>query len=159
MAEAEALADEDFDLESFRADSTVQDALAKGTDLRAYSLEVEEALRSVERESIEEYIGESESLAGLHGDIRACDSVLDSMELMLRGFQTDLASISAQIKYLQEESLTMNVRLRNRKAAESQLSSFIQQANRRPNPDPNPTPRAAERATSLASSSTRKRRP
>jgi len=107
-------------------DPAVMEALSKGTDLRKYALEVEAALRSVERESIQDYIGESESLAGLHTQIRSCDTVLDSMESMLRGFQTDLASISAQIKYLQDESLSMNVKLRNRKAAESQLSSFIQ---------------------------------
>ena len=113
--------------EAFQQDKAVQEALHKGTDLRQYALEVEEALRSVERDSIQDYLGESESLAGLHTQIRSCDTVLDSMESMLRGFQTDLASISAQIKYLQDESLSMNVKLRNRKAAESQLSGFIQQ--------------------------------
>jgi hypothetical protein len=114
---------DDFDL----GDKSVQQALSKGTDLRQYAEEVEAALRSVECESIQDYIGESESLAGLHTQIRSCDTVLDSMESMLRGFQTDLASISAQIKYLQDESLSMNVKLRNRKAAEAELSSFIQQ--------------------------------
>ena len=44
---------------------------------------------------------------------------------MLRGFQGDLSNISAQIKFLQDESLSMNVKLRNRKAAETQLSGFI----------------------------------
>ena len=119
--------DDDFDLEEFKSDPAVQEVLTKGTDLRKYASEVEAALRSVERESIQDYIGESESLAGLHTQIRQCDGVLDSMESMLRGFQTDLAAISAQIKYLQDESLSMNVKLRNRKAAESQLSGFIQQ--------------------------------
>ena len=118
--------DDEFDVDDFRADTAVQEALSKGTDLRQYALEVEAALRSVERDSIQDYIGESESLAGLHTQIRSCDLVLDSMESMLRGFQGDLSSISAQIKYLQDESLSMNVKLRNRKAAEVQLSSFIQ---------------------------------
>ncbi len=127
MAEAEEADEDAFDLASFRSDSAVQEALAKGTDLRQYAHEVESALRAVERESIQDYIGESESLAGLHTQIRSCDTVLDSMESMLRGFQTDLASISAQIKFLQDESLSMNVKLRNRKAAEAQLSGFIQQ--------------------------------
>eukprot|EP00965_Chrysotila_dentata_P116455 3849494-Pleurochrysis_carterae.AAC.1 len=126
-AAAQELLDFDDDPREFQQDSTVQEALSKGIDLRQYALEVETALRSVERESINDYIKESESLAGLHTEIRECDSVLDSMESMLRGFQGDLASISAQIKYLQDESLSMNVKLRNRKTAESQLSSFIQQ--------------------------------
>lgn len=119
--------DEFDDLSDFQNDSAVQDALSKGIDLRQYAQEVEGALRQVERESIQDYIKESEGLAGLHTQIRQCDGVLDSMESMLRGFQTDLASISAQIKYLQDESLSMNVKLRNRKTAESQISGFIQQ--------------------------------
>jgi vacuolar protein sorting-associated protein 52 len=119
--------DEVDDLSEFQNDSAVQDALSKGIDLRQYAQEVEGALRQVERESIQDYIKESEGLAGLHTQIRQCDTVLDSMESMLRGFQTDLASISAQIKYLQDESLSMNVKLRNRKSAESQISGFIQQ--------------------------------
>ena len=49
----------------------------------------------------------------------------DPKDAMLRSFQGDLASISAQIKFLQDESLSMNVKLRNRKAAETQLSGFI----------------------------------
>ena len=60
----------------------VADALAKGTDLRQYSAEIETALRSVERESIQDYIGESESLAGLHTQIRSCDTVLDMFVLV-----------------------------------------------------------------------------
>lgn len=120
--------DEEEDLDDlFQTDTDVQNALSKGIDLRKYAQEVEGALREVERESIQDYIKESEGLAGLHTQIRQCDGVLDSMESMLRGFQTDLASISAQIKYLQDESLSMNVKLRNRKAAEDQISSFIQQ--------------------------------
>jgi len=103
----------------------VAEALAKGTDLRQYSAEIETALRSVERASIQDYLQESESLAGLHTQIRQCDGVLDGMESMLRGFQGDLSNISAQIKFLQDESLSMNVKLRNRKAAETQLSGFI----------------------------------
>jgi len=121
------LDDEEDDLAGFQTDAAVQEAVSSGRDLRQYAEEVEGALRGVERESINDYIKESESLAGLHTQIRECDSVLDTMESMLRGFQGDLSSISSQIKYLQDESLSMNVKLRNRKAAETRLSSFITQ--------------------------------
>ena len=121
------LEEEDEDLTGFAEDAAVQEALSCGRDLREHAEEVESSLRAVERESIADYIKESEGLAGLHTQIRQCDGVLDSMESMLRGFQSDLASISAQIKFLQDESLSMNVKLRNRKAAESQLSGFIEQ--------------------------------
>ena len=117
---------EDFgDDDDLELGPEVAEALAKGTDLRQYSAEIETALRSVERASIQDYLQESESLAGLHTQIRQCDGVLDGMESMLRGFQGDLSNISAQIKFLQDESLSMNVKLRNRKAAETQLSGFI----------------------------------
>jgi len=127
LAELHELLEQDDDPREFEQDATVQEALSKGIDLRQYAHEVETALRAVERDSIEDYIKEADSLGGLHTQIRDCDSVLDSMESMLRGFQGDLASISAQIKFLQDESLAMNVKLRNRKSAEGELSSFIQQ--------------------------------
>ena len=131
FAELPALDDVDA-MQEFQHDGAVQNALAKGTDLRQYATEVESALRAVERESVADYIKESEGLAGLHRQIRECDGVLDGMESVLRGFQSDLSSISAQIKSLQAESLTMNVKLRNRKAAECQLSAFITQVVVRP---------------------------
>ena len=121
------LEEEDEDLTGFAEDAAVQEALSCGRARREHAAEVESSLRAVERESIADYSKESESLAGLRTRIRECDGVLDTRESMLRGFQSDLASISAQIKYLQDESLSMNVRLRNRKAAETQLSSFITQ--------------------------------
>eukprot|EP00850_Spirogloea_muscicola_P000419 SM000002S05499 [mRNA] locus=s2:102884:106791:+ [translate_table: standard] len=49
------------------------------------------------------------------------------MESLLGGFQRDLGSISAEIKSLQEQSLDMGIKLRNRKAAESRLSWFIEE--------------------------------
>ena len=121
-----ALLDDDENLQDFDADASgVREALSSNKDLRKHALDVEKALTDVERESIADYVAESESLAGLHQQINDCDNVLDSMESMLRHFQSDLAAISTQVKYLQDESLSMNVKLRNRKAAESLLSSFI----------------------------------
>lgn len=36
------------------------------------------------------------------------------MEEMLSGFQSDLGSISSEIQFLQEQSVQMNVKLKNR---------------------------------------------
>ena len=127
LDEAELLASLEDEVEvDLLDDKTVQEVLAKQVDLRKYAAEVESGLRSLEGASIKDYIAESESLAGLHTQIRDCDGVLDSLESMLRSFQGDLASISAQIKFLQDESLSMNVKLRNRKAAEEQLNGFVE---------------------------------
>lgn len=50
------------------------------------------------------------------------------MENMLQTFQGSLGNISEEIKTLQDKSFSMNIKLKNRKAAEQQLSKFIQQA-------------------------------
>nr|XP_061808485.1 vacuolar protein sorting-associated protein 52 homolog isoform X2 [Nerophis lumbriciformis] len=47
------------------------------------------------------------------------------MEEMLSGFQSDLSSISSEIHTLQRQSLSMNVRLKNRQAVHSQLSQLV----------------------------------
>ena len=41
------------------------------------------------------------------------------------GFQRDLGGISDEIKHLQDKSLSMNVKLRNRKATEVKLRAFL----------------------------------
>ena len=47
------------------------------------------------------------------------------MESMLHGFQYDLSSISAEIQSLQEQSVAMNVKLKNRQAIKGELSQLV----------------------------------
>jgi len=47
------------------------------------------------------------------------------MEQMLNGFQTDLSSISSEIQTLQQQSVAMNQRLKNRQAVRGELSQFV----------------------------------
>lgn len=44
---------------------------------------------------------------------------------MLSSFQSDLSSISCEIQTLQEQSVAMNVRLRNRQAVRGRLSQLV----------------------------------
>jgi hypothetical protein len=44
---------------------------------------------------------------------------------MLKGFQCDLSSLSSEIQTLQEQSVAMNVRLKNRQAVRGELSQFV----------------------------------
>ena len=62
----------------------------------------------------------------LHAQMQECDSVLARMQELLQGFQTDLGGISEEIKYLQDESLSMSIRLKNRRAAEEKLRKFLE---------------------------------
>lgn len=57
--------------------------------------------------------------------ITSCDNILAKMEEMLGKFQSDLGNISSEIRALQEQSQSMSVRLRNRKAAEAKLGTFL----------------------------------
>ena len=47
------------------------------------------------------------------------------METILVGFQNNLGGISHDIKHLQEQSITMNQKLRNRKKLEKRLNAFL----------------------------------
>lgn len=44
---------------------------------------------------------------------------------MLDGFQKNLGSISSEIQLLQQQSVNMNVKLKNRQAVRAELSQFI----------------------------------
>ena len=68
---------------------------------------------------------EGPSSSQLRAQISSCDTILGTMEEMLGKFQSDLGNISTEIRALQEQSQSMSVRLRNRKAAELQLGAFL----------------------------------
>ncbi|NXN13045.1 VPS52 protein, partial [Indicator maculatus] len=106
-------------------DALVQEALKTGVDLREYSKQVELELQEVERASIRDYIKESENIASLHNQITACDAILERMEQMLSTFQCDLSSISSEIRTLQEQSVAMNLRLKNRRVVRRQLGQLL----------------------------------
>ncbi|KAM9838650.1 vacuolar protein sorting-associated protein 52 homolog [Aulostomus maculatus] len=106
-------------------DDLVKEALKTGVDLRQYSKQVEVELQRIEQASIKDYIKESQNIALLHNQITACDSILERMEGMLSGFQSDLSSISSEIQTLQQQSVSMNVRLKNRQAVRSHLSQLV----------------------------------
>ena len=77
-------------------------------------------------ESVNQYVDNSAPVIDLHRKMQECDSVLARMEEMLHGFQADLGEISAEIKHLQDDSLSMNIRLKNRRAAEKVLNNFLE---------------------------------
>ncbi|KAG0492837.1 hypothetical protein HPP92_006235 [Vanilla planifolia] len=114
------------ELEECKDDEEVANILSKGTKLREHTKGVENNVRQVELDSIQDYIKESDNLVLLHDQIRDCDSILSQMETLLSGFQAEIGSISSEIKSLQEKSMDMGLKLKNRKAAESKLSKFVE---------------------------------
>eukprot|EP01038_Epipyxis_sp_PR26KG_P011064 gene11064-14850_t len=116
----------DEDLASFQEDEMVQQALQRGVDLKKYGRELERDLRIVETQSVIQYVENSPQVIDLHNQMQECDSVLARMEEMLHGFQADLGEISEEIKHLQDDSLSMSIRLKNRRAAEEKLHKFLE---------------------------------
>ncbi|XP_057494357.1 vacuolar protein sorting-associated protein 52 A-like [Actinidia eriantha] len=114
------------ELQECKHDDVVANILSKGTKLREYTKGVENNLRQVELDSIQDYIKESDNLVSLHDQIRDCDSILSQMETLLGGFQAEIGSISSDIKILQEKSMDMGLKLKNRKVAESKLAKFVE---------------------------------
>jgi hypothetical protein len=136
-------------MERFSQDERVKRALADGVDLREYARRVESELGAAERDAVlvrtlrprffsrcvltwggwrQDYAGQAEEFAAVHGQIRDCDAILEQMERTLSGFQGHLGSISSEIRHLQEESTALSVKLANRQAVSSRVTDFVQSA-------------------------------
>ncbi|KAG8199048.1 hypothetical protein JTE90_021061 [Oedothorax gibbosus] len=109
--------DVDIHIQENLEDDFIKEALKSGMDLRQYSRQIEKELKEVENASIQD--------SSLHNQITACDVILERMEQMLKLFQSDLGSISNEILTLQQQSVSMNIRLKNRQAIRGELSQFV----------------------------------
>jgi len=58
--------------------------------------------------------------------MQTCDGVLQKIEDMLQKFQSSIGSISGEIKTLQEQSLSKNIKLKNREKADNELKKMIE---------------------------------
>jgi vacuolar protein sorting-associated protein 52 len=119
----------DDDLERFQEDEMVQQALQRGIDLRKYALELSLQLKEAETETVTQYMENNDEVSQLHQQMEECDAVLGRMQEMLLGFQEDLGGISEEIKDLQDKSLSMNIKLKNRRAAEELIHKFLDQTS------------------------------
>eukprot|EP00730_Choanoeca_flexa_P000002 TRINITY_DN10000_c0_g1_i3.p1 TRINITY_DN10000_c0_g1~~TRINITY_DN10000_c0_g1_i3.p1 ORF type:complete len:591 (+),score=136.48 TRINITY_DN10000_c0_g1_i3:260-1774(+) len=64
-------------------------------------------------------------MAALYRQVEACDGILEGMEAMLSEFQSHLGDISGEIHSLQEQSVDMNVRLKNRRKVQGPLNELV----------------------------------
>lgn len=131
-AAAVNLDDIDFDelddyLELFQQDGVIKEALSKGVDLREYAQQIEQELREAEAASVAQYVVKSADIVELHDEVQDCDNLLAKMQEMLLGFQADLGGISDEIRHLQDESIGMNVKLKNRRETEEKLQTYLDQ--------------------------------
>jgi len=106
-------------------DDLISKVLKQEVDIKECTRQVEAEMREIETASVHDYMKESNNLKKLHSEISTCDGSLMEMEELLKSFQTSLGDISSEIRHLQEQSLTMKIKLKNRKACEGQLRKFI----------------------------------
>lgn len=117
----------DQDVRESLNDEFVRDVLQSGVDLRVYSRQVESELKEVESDLVADYIKQSPNIAKLHGQINECDGILERLEGILCTFQADLGNICQEILTLQEESVSLSIRLKNKQFIRQELSSFIEE--------------------------------
>ncbi|EFO18749.2 hypothetical protein LOAG_09744 [Loa loa] len=106
-------------------DVSVRKAFESGIDLRQYSAELQEQLRSAHLLAVKDCIDQAEKLAELHEEITACDDAFAQLEEMLRGFQSELGTISSDMKRLQQQSIDISQQLQNRQKIRGELSQFV----------------------------------
>ena len=82
-----------------------------------------------ETNSVAQYVENNQLVMDLHKQMQECDAVLARMQEMLLGFQADLGGISEEIKHLQDESLSMSIRLKNRRSAEDKVHRFLENSS------------------------------
>ena len=104
------------DLERFQQDEFVKTALSSGVDLRQYARKLDTDISALVESSLDEYEEAAPDIAKLYKEVVGCDEMLAKMENLLQHFQEDLGEISDEIKTLQDESIHLNVKLKNRKA-------------------------------------------
>ncbi|KAG0075022.1 Vacuolar protein sorting-associated protein 52 [Podila epicladia] len=113
-------------ISEFQEDEFVKQALAKGMDLREYAHYIESELDIVGQDHEDDYVHQSQAFVDLHGQIKSCDEILETMENLLSIFQTDLGNISAEIQTLQTKSVSMSIQLKNRMIVENHLNCLLE---------------------------------
>mmetsp|Transcript_80659 Transcript_80659/g.179204 ORF Transcript_80659/g.179204 Transcript_80659/m.179204 type:complete len:728 (-) Transcript_80659:56-2239(-) len=115
---------------SAAGDGASSDPVAAALELgvvqtKRVAADIDRDLEQLEQESVGDYVSSFQSFEDLHREIQATDGVLEKMEKMLGAFQSDLSSISDEIRLLQGDSLQMNMKLRNRRALQSLMSEYV----------------------------------
>ena len=102
--------------------------LGAGTDgsMRQKIRNAEQDLRRLEKETFNSYVAERSNNKELLEHVASCDGVLKTYEDVLVSFEMDLTKLSDEITGLQEVASNLHVLQENRKAAETELATFIQ---------------------------------
>lgn len=108
-------------------DNDIQDdILSSKLDLKLQKLEIEKQLKEVETACIADYMRESDNISDLYNRVTCCDQILERLETILCKFQADLGNICQEIISLHEQTVSLNMQLKNKQAVRSKLGQFIE---------------------------------
>lgn len=102
------------------------ESIKPGTDLVSQKLEVERQLKEVETACISDYMRESSNIIDLFQRVTCCDQILERLETILCKFQADLGNICQEIISLHEQTVSLNMQLKNKQAVRTKLGIFIE---------------------------------
>lgn len=102
------------------------DIVKSGVDLKSQKLEIEKQLKEVETACISDYMRESDNITDLFHRVTCCDQILERLETILCKFQADLGNICQEIISLHEQTVSLNMQLKNKQAVRSKLGQFIE---------------------------------
>lgn len=117
----------DKELEEHKNYDVLVSILANGEKQRDMATMVEGNLGHIEQDLIQDYIEDNDSLVLLRDQIHDCDIILSEMGSLLSGFQVHIGSINSELRSLQEKSLDLGLRLKNRKLVETKLAEFVEE--------------------------------
>jgi hypothetical protein len=93
---------------------------------RDFAAELDARRRAAELASVQDYVGESDSLVRLHARVQQCDALLEAAERSLQGFERRVGVCAGELRALQAQSAAMAGRLRGRREAEERLGKFVE---------------------------------
>lgn len=96
------------------------------TDLKTQKQEIESQLKEVEAACISDYMRESDNIIDLSHRVTCCDQILERLETILCKFQADLGNICQEIIALHEQTVSLNMQLKNKQSVRLKLGQFIE---------------------------------
>lgn len=112
--EEEEILDEEF----------IKEAL-NGKDLQEYSRKIQQELKETEQELILDLSLNFKKLLELYHQIKNCNDDLNGISLNLSGYQQTLENISSEIQKLQEQSINLSKKLKNRREMQAKTNSNL----------------------------------
>ena len=107
------------------SDDLLKEALNSGIDLNTYLKNINEEISTVESSTINDSLNQISKLNNLYENLQSTDETLAQLEDVLATFQESLGSISSEIQHLQETSLDISIKLKNRQELHQDVCQFV----------------------------------